>query len=121
MAVDQILGGQVIGAGAGHEQPVAPDHAQGELVQLAIGGLPLRDVLLALDEGRRIEDHDIETLALLLQRFNASNASSCIVSTSTPLAAALRVRKSSARLATNRRNGRSDAPFFSAVTAQAPT
>ena len=36
---------------------------QGELVQLAIGGLPLRDVLLALDEGRRIENHDIETLA----------------------------------------------------------
>src|SRR6266403_859203 len=66
---DKVLRGEVIRAGARHQQPVRCEESEGELVQLAVCGLTLRDVLLALDESRRIENNHIVALTLLLQRF----------------------------------------------------
>src|SRR5262249_28129644 len=42
--------------------------AQSELVELAIGGLSLRHVFLALDEGRRVENHHIKTFTAFPER-----------------------------------------------------
>src|SRR6185437_14459430 len=63
----QILGGEVIGAGAGDEQTLALDEGERKLIELAIRGLPLWDVLLALDERWRVEHHDIEALTPIVQ------------------------------------------------------
>src|SRR6185295_20174476 len=64
----QLLRREVIRARAGHEETVALHELEGKLVQLAIGGLALRNVLLALDERRWIEDHDVEALTVGMQR-----------------------------------------------------
>ena len=66
----QILGREVVRAGAGDQQPFALDEGERELIELAVGGLPLRNILLALDECRRIEHHDIEALTPLVQRLH---------------------------------------------------
>src|SRR6202044_923675 len=60
----QLLRRQMVGARTGYEQAVPVDEIEGELIELPIGRLPLGNVLLALDEGRRVENYDIETRAL---------------------------------------------------------
>ena len=69
IAVDQVVRGQVIRARAGHQQSIAVHEAQRQLVQLAVGRLSLGYVLFALDERGRVDNHDIEALSPLLQRF----------------------------------------------------
>ncbi len=65
---DQFIDRQVMRAGAGHEDRVAREELHRHLVQLAVGRKPLRQVALALDEGRRIDDDQIELLPRLAQR-----------------------------------------------------
>ena len=65
---DEIIRGKVIRAGAGDEQPVPSHQGQRELVQLALRGLTLRDILLPLDERRGIDDDDIKALPTLVER-----------------------------------------------------
>src|SRR5438309_1385025 len=67
----QVLRGEVIGAGAGHQQAIAVDELEGELIELAIGGLPLRNIFLALDERRWVEDYDIEACPLGIERLES--------------------------------------------------
>src|SRR5579863_2832276 len=67
--VDKLLGAQVIRAGAGHQQPLIGKHLQGELVELAVRRLAVRDIFLALDERRRVQHHDVEAPALAPQLF----------------------------------------------------
>src|SRR5690606_5181680 len=66
----EVLRRKVVRAGAGHEQPLAVDQREGELVELAVCGLPLRDVLFALDERRRIEHYHVEALACCRERLH---------------------------------------------------
>src|ERR1700722_13204639 len=63
-SANQLLRCQVIGARTGHEQPVPVDEIQGELIELPVCRLSLRNVLLTLDEGGRVENDDIETRTL---------------------------------------------------------
>src|SRR6202162_4380614 len=67
--VDKFLGAQVIRAGTGHEQSLIGKYLQGELVELAVRRLALRDVFLTLDERRWIQHHDVEAPALAGQLF----------------------------------------------------
>src|ERR1700756_4006269 len=64
----EVLGGKMIGARTGHQQTIPVNQLQRELIELAIRRLSLRDVLLALDKGRWIENHDVEALPLGVQR-----------------------------------------------------
>src|ERR1700728_1829288 len=65
---DELLDGKMIGARARHQQSLLREQRQRELIQLAVARLTLRQVFLALDERRRIEDHDIEALTPLAER-----------------------------------------------------
>ena len=65
---DEVVLPQVVRARARDQDAVARQHLHGLLVQLAVGRLPLRDVLAALDEGRRVDDDDVELLAGRPQR-----------------------------------------------------
>src|SRR5690348_12760068 len=64
---EQLRLRQMVRAGAGDEEPLGLDERQSKLIELAVGRLPLGNVLLALDEGGRIEDHRIEARAALVQ------------------------------------------------------
>src|SRR5690606_20692609 len=65
---EQTVRRQVKGAGAGNEEPVAPDELHRELVQATVSRLPFRNVFLALDEGGRIDHDYVEAPTLLVQR-----------------------------------------------------
>src|ERR1700752_1002323 len=62
----EVVGRKVVGAGAGDEQSVSLHETQCQLVQLAVRRLSLRNVLLTLDERRRINDDDIKALTPIL-------------------------------------------------------
>ena len=55
---------QVVGAGAGHQYAVLRQHLHRHLVQALVGEGAFLGNLLALDECRRVEDDDVEALAL---------------------------------------------------------
>ena len=56
-------------AGRCHEQEqLTGSQLQCKLVQLAVGGGSLREILAALDESRRVDDQHVETLAGLAER-----------------------------------------------------
>ena len=64
---DQVVCGHVVRAGTRDQQAVAFHEPQRQLIELAISGLSLRDILLALDEGRWVDNHHIKALRALLQ------------------------------------------------------
>src|SRR5579872_1851712 len=57
----QFIRAQMIGAGTAHQQRVPLQQPHRHLIELAIGSLSACDVLLALDECRRIENDGVET------------------------------------------------------------
>ena len=54
----------MMGAGAGHEHSAGPDEVEPQFIDAGIRFKALTRVLLALDEGRRIEADDVEGAAL---------------------------------------------------------
>src|SRR3989344_1230305 len=58
---------QVVGTGAGHQYAVLRQHLHRHLVQALVGEGAFLRIFLALDECRRIEDDDVEALALRAQ------------------------------------------------------
>jgi len=51
----------VVGAGAGHQDPARGNHLQCPAVDGQVALLSFRQMLAALDEGRRVRDHRAET------------------------------------------------------------
>ena len=58
----------MIRARARDEKTLGLEERERQLIELAVRGLPLRDILLALDERGRIEDDGIEPPARLVER-----------------------------------------------------
>ncbi|PNG62246.1 hypothetical protein SC81_22720, partial [Vibrio vulnificus] len=56
----QVVLGQVHRAGGADQDAVLAQQAHGLFVETAVGGLAVLQVLLALDEGRRVGDHHVE-------------------------------------------------------------
>jgi hypothetical protein len=120
--VQQALGAEMVRTGATDDQAAVGHQTQRGLVDASIGQRALLGVLLALDEGGRIDDHDIEALAIdravVLQ---ASKASSLRIDTfaATPLACALRSTLASAEAELSTHSALA-APCTAAHTPQPP-
>src|SRR5262245_58626656 len=56
-------------AGARNEDAIALEHLHGEVVESLVGGFTLRNILLALDERRWIDDDHVESLLLRTESF----------------------------------------------------
>src|SRR3989344_553466 len=63
----QAVAVQMIGTGTRHQHPVLRQHLHRHLVQPLVGERAFLRIFLALDERRRIEDDDVEALALRAQ------------------------------------------------------
>ncbi len=63
----QVVLGQVHRAGGADQDAVLAQQAHGLFVETAVGGLAVLQVLLALDEGRRVGDHHVEAFVGGLQ------------------------------------------------------
>jgi hypothetical protein len=63
----QLLRLEMVGARTGHEDAVALQELDRQLIEPAIGRLALGDVLLALDEGRRVDHDDVEAALFGMQ------------------------------------------------------
>nr|WP_288016174.1 hypothetical protein [Blastomonas sp.] len=60
----QGIATHVVAAGRTHQHTVALEHLHGHLVDPAIGQRAFLEILAALDEGRRVEDHHVPLPAL---------------------------------------------------------
>lgn len=64
----QLAARQMMRAGGTDQDAVAVEQPQSQLIDAVIGLLALLEVFFALDEGRRVDHHHIELLAIVAQR-----------------------------------------------------